>query len=224
VRKLLLTLAGAVAAALALFFVILVVLPRPADTTEARVFEGDASTLDHCALPVLDGRGRSADEIPKAFTPGCGWTEFPMPVLVDCREPLAPGVVDMRGLWLAYTGRIGHVERIEQCGNRTVVTSSGVIHDFRTDGTLANGSRDIERPYCVNTFVSIEFIGGVMRFHPFGLPYTIVTRRMKGDELVWTYPQIEGEVRMRRLCKLPELDADLRASGALSSPVGRGSS
>ena len=32
-----------------------------------------------------------------------------MPVLADCGEPLAEGVVDMRGLWLAYTGRIAKV-------------------------------------------------------------------------------------------------------------------
>ncbi len=63
----------------------------------------------------------------------------------------------MRGLWLAHTGKIGHVERIEQCGDRT-----------------------------------------------FDLPFTIVTRRMDGDELVWTYPRIEGEVRMRRICRLPD--------------------
>jgi hypothetical protein len=183
---------------------LLFVVPRPPDTTEAHVHQGDASKLDYCDLPILDRRGRSADQIPKAYTPGCGWTHFPMPVLADCGEPLAEGVVDMRGLWLAHTGLIGHVERIEQCGNRIVVTAGGVIHDFRSDGTLANGSRDIEPPLCVNTFVSIEFREGVMEFSPFGLPYTIVTRRMDGDELVWTYPRIEGEVRMKRICELPE--------------------
>ena len=126
-----------------------------------------------------------------------------MPVLAACSEPLADDVVDMRGLWQAYTGRVGHIERIEQCGNRTVVTTSGVIHDFRTDGTLKNGSRDIEPPRCLNTFVSIDYKDDVMRFHPFGLPVTIVTRRRDGDELVWTYPAVEGDIRMKRICKLP---------------------
>ena len=149
-KKILLTLLGFVLLAISAFAFALFALPRPPNTTEARVFEGDASKLDHCELPVLDGRGRSADEIPKAYTPDCGWKKFPMPVLADCGEPLAEGVVDMRGLWLAHTGWVGHVERIEQCGNRTVVTSSGVIHDFRTDGTLANGSRDIE-PHSAST-------------------------------------------------------------------------
>lgn len=181
----------------------LFVWPRPEDTTEARVFGGDAATLDYCEQPVLDGRGKTDDDIPKAYTPGCGWERFPMPVLAECTEPLAPGAVDMRGLWLAYTGGPGHVERIEQCGNRTVVTSSGVIHDFRTDGTLAHGSRDISPPTCMNTFVAIDFRDGVMEFHPFGLPMTVVKRWMENDELVWTYPGIEGEVRMNRICELP---------------------
>jgi len=30
----------------------------------------------------------------------------------------------------------GHVERIEQCGDRVCITSSGVIHDMRADGTV----------------------------------------------------------------------------------------
>jgi hypothetical protein len=203
-KKISVAIGGLLLLAVGALAILLVVIPRPPDTTEARVFEGDASLLDHCDLPQLDGSGLSADEIPKAFTPGCGWSEFPMPILANCTEPLAADAVDMRGLWLAYTGRVGHVERIEQCGDRSVVTSSGVIHDFRTDGTLANGSRDIEPPACVNTFVSIDYRDGVMNFHPFGLPYTIVTRRMDGEELVWTYPRIEGEVRMKRICQLPE--------------------
>ncbi|MBJ21289.1 MAG: hypothetical protein CL933_17930 [Deltaproteobacteria bacterium] len=94
---------------------------------------------------------------------------------------------------MAYTGWVGPVERIEQCGDRTVVTSSGVIHDFHTDGTLANGARDIEPPDCANTYVSIDFDEkGVMNFHPFDLSLTIVTRRMEGDEFVWAYPRVGG--------------------------------
>ena len=179
--------------------------PRPADTTDLSIFEGDASLIDYCDLPELDGSGSTASQIPKAYTPGCGWDEFPLPVLAGCTEPLADGVVDMRGLWLAETGAVGHMERIEQCGNRTVVTSSGIIHDFHTDGTLANGSRDIEPPRCINTLVSIAFNDeGVMEFSPFGLPVTIVTRRMDGDSLVWTYPAIDGDTRMKRICKLPD--------------------
>jgi len=195
--------------------------PRPTDTTEARVFEGDARAIDYCNLRTLDGSGLMAREIPKAYTPQCGWSEFPMPILGDCTEPLAEGATDMRGLWLSYTGVEGHVERIEQCGDRVVVTSSGIIHDFHADGTLANGSRDIEPPRCINTAVSVAFDSdGVLNFSPFGLPVTIVTRRMEGDELVWTYPAISEDVRMRRICTLPDgdlADSDLADSDLAAS-------
>ena len=59
------------------------------------------------------------------------------------------------------------------------------------------------RSICGGCVVSIDYQDGVMNLHPFGLPYIIVTRRMDGDDLVWTYPRIEGEVRMHRICQLP---------------------
>ena len=68
-KRILLALAGATAVPVVLFVVAFFLWPRPADTTEARVFEGDARLIDHCDLPVLDGRGRTAREIPKAYTP-----------------------------------------------------------------------------------------------------------------------------------------------------------
>ena len=30
---------------------------------------------------------------------------------------------------IGVTGRVSHVERVEQCGSRVVVTASGIIHD-----------------------------------------------------------------------------------------------
>jgi hypothetical protein len=57
VKKVLLTLLAVIALAFASSLFMLFLWPRPADTTKARVFEGDASKLDHCALPVLDGSG-----------------------------------------------------------------------------------------------------------------------------------------------------------------------
>lgn len=36
--------------------------------------------------------------------PAGGYTEYPELVLKDCNEPLAPGVPDISGLWVQYTG------------------------------------------------------------------------------------------------------------------------
>lgn len=186
------------------FLVAFYLWPRPTDTTDPRIFSGNAGAVDHCDLPFLDGSASSADDIPKAFTPGCD-ERFPMPILADCREPLAPGAADIRGLWLAEDGPLpGHIERVEQCGDRTVVTAGGVIHDFRTDGSLSRGLRDVEASHCVNIWVSIEWVDGIQRYHPFGLPITIVTRRREGDELVWTYPRFDEEIRMRQICRVPD--------------------
>ncbi len=182
--------------------------PRPADTTAPAVYAGDGSELDYCELPELHGGGSTAAEILKAYSPPvtggpCGWERWPMPVLAGCTEPLAEGVVDLRGLWRGTAGGRDHVERIEQCGNRTVVTTSGILHDFFTDGTLRNGSRDVEPPRCMNTWAAIEWKDEVLEFRPFGLPFVAVTRRMDGDQLLWKYPGAE-ELRMDRICRVPD--------------------
>jgi hypothetical protein len=149
---------------------------------------------------VLDGSGLGADDIPKAYTPECGFTEFPRPVLSTCTEPLSPGSADLRGLWLSYSGRAGH---IEQCGDRLIVSSSTVIHDFRTDGILAHGNNDVEAK-CMRTWSSERFIDGVLHHYAFGV-VPVVTRELEDGDLVWKYPGF-GETRMKRICTLPELN------------------
>ncbi|MEM6704716.1 MAG: hypothetical protein AAF690_18495 [Acidobacteriota bacterium] len=208
-------LVGVMGLGFASFAALLFLYPRPEDTTAPSVFSGDGAALDYCSLPELDGSGLRADDIPKAFTPGCGWETWPMPVLDDCTEPLAEGVQDLRGLWAGMAGDRFHVERIEQCGNRTVVTTAGIIHDFVTDGSLANGSRDVEPPRCMNTWVAIEWRDEVLAFRPFGLPFVVVTRELRDDQLVWNYPRM-GEAVLDRLCFVPD--------EAQSSSFGRGSS
>ncbi len=177
-------------------------LPRPPDTTDPAIFLGDGSTVNYCELPELDGSGKSADDIPKAFTPGCSYTSLPMPVLSECTEPLAEGVVDMRGLWRGVSGRIGHLERIEQCGNRAVVTAFGIIHDFRVDGTLKNGARDVGA-VCNNFNTAIHFDkDGVMVFRLFNL-FDTVFREMRDDQMIFTF--VDGtETRTERLCHYPD--------------------
>ena len=183
-----------------LFYAFLV--PRPVDTTDPTVFLQDGRSLDYCELPQLDGSGKLANDIPKAYTPGCSYTTIPMPILAECTEPLAEGVVDMRGLWLGVSGRVGHLERIEQCGNRVVVTAYGIIHDFRVDGTLKNGARDVGMA-CNNFQSAIHFNDeDVMVFRLFNL-FDTVFRKMRGEEMIFTF--IDGiETSTKRICQYPD--------------------
>ena len=176
------------------------VTPRPLDTTDLSIFLKDGKSVNYCDLTQLDGSGKSSYDIPKAYTPGCGFSKTPMPILASCTEPLAEGVIDMRGLWLGTSGRIGHLERIEQCGNRVVVTAYGTIHDFRVDGTLKNGARDVGI-VCNNFASAIRFDKGTMVFKLFRL-FDVVTRKMEGEEMTFTF--IDGiQTRTKRICQYP---------------------
>lgn len=174
-------------------------LPRPADTTDPAIFMKDGRSLNYCDLPVLDGSGKSANDIPKAYTPDCSYTTIPMPILAECTEPLAEGVVDMRGLWLGISDGDEHLERIEQCGNRVVITAFGIIHDFRVDGTLKNGARDVGI-VCNNFNSAIHFDEeGVMVFRLFDL-FDTVFREMRNEQMIFTF--INGnEISTKRICQ-----------------------
>jgi len=200
--KIMKLLLGLIAALVGALLVYAFALPRPADTTDPLIFLADGGALDYCQLPDLDSSSKTADEIPKAYTPGCNYTRVPMPILAECTEPLAEGVVDMRGLWYGVAGRVGHLERIEQCGNRVVVTASGLIHDFRVDGTLENGARDVGMA-CNNFNTAIHFNKqGVMVFRLFDL-FDTVFREMRGEEMIFTFA--DGvETRMERRCHYPK--------------------
>ena len=176
-------------------------LPRPLDTTDPSIFLKDGKIVDYCNLPKLDGSAKKADDIPKAYTPGCGYSQVPMPILAECSEPLAEGIVDMRGLWHGISGRKGFLERIEQCGNRVVVTGHNLIHDFRLDGTLRNGARDVG-PVCENFNSAILFRDEVMTFRLFNL-FDTVSRRIDGEDMIFTFVD-GGETRAKRMCKYPE--------------------
>jgi hypothetical protein len=141
-----------------------------------------------------------ANAIPVAHTPPGGYGgELPPPVLAGCTEPLVDGAPDLRGTWAAHAvevdGRpvpehraMSHVERIEQCGDRLVVTAGGVIHYMRCDGTEEHGVLDVaEMDFTTPITVVATYEHGVHVLRPVGLPGIEVTRRLDGDELVWTY-------------------------------------
>ena len=61
----------------------------------------------------------------------------------DVSTALVEGAADIRGLWIGVEGdHVGHVERVEQCGRRTVITSSGIIHDYGPNSTLDQNTND----------------------------------------------------------------------------------
>jgi hypothetical protein len=186
---------------------------RPPLTTDPATLAGDGSTVDYCVLPELDGGGKRAVDIPKGNTPGCRYSHFPLPILAECTEPLINEAADIRGLWVGVEGgHTGHIERVEQCGRRTVVTSSGLIHDSGPNSTLGENSNDTEgavlfilggEEYCPRTSASMIWNNGVLDFHVFGWGPVVVQRYLDGDQLVWEYA--DGSVtRMDRICTLPE--------------------
>lgn len=187
--------------------------PRPPLTTDPATLAGDGSTLNYCKLPELDGTGKVAADIPKGNTPGCGYSHFPLPILADCTEPLPDGADDIRGLWIGVEGKhAGHVERIEQCGERVVVTTSGVIHDYGPNSTAGLNTNDTEgsvlftagdREFCARSSASMIWEDGVLNFYAFGWGPLVVKRYLDGEQLVWEY--VDGGVtRMDRMCTLPD--------------------
>ena len=140
----------------------------------------------------------AASDIPVAHTPDGGWSEMPPPVLATCTEPLVEGAPDLRGMWRAVSVEVngepapdhravGHIERVEQCGDRLVVTAGGVIHDMRCDGTEEHGVHDVaEMDLATPITVVATYEDGVHTLRPVGLPVE-VTRRLDGDQMVWTY-------------------------------------
>ncbi|MGI9344996.1 MAG: hypothetical protein ACR2PW_01880, partial [Gammaproteobacteria bacterium] len=153
-----------------------------------------------------------AEDIPKGNTPGCAYEHFPLPILADCTEPLAEGVQDIRGLWIGVEGtHVGHIERIEQCGSRTVITAAGIIHDYGPNSTAGLNTNDTEgnvlflignQEYCPRTSASMIWEEGVLNFYAFGWGPKVVRRYLDGQQLVWEYAD-GSTTRMDRLCTLP---------------------
>ena len=186
---------------------------RPPLTIDPATLAGDGSTLNYCEMPVLDGSGKLAVEIPKGNTPGCSYYHFPLPILAECTERLPEGADDIRGLWVGVEGgHTGHVERVEQCGSRVVVTAAGIIHDAGPNSTGGLTSNDTEggvvftlgnREYCPRTSAGVAWNAGVLDFHVFGWGPVVVRRYMDDEQLIWEYAD-GSTTRMDRLCRLPE--------------------
>ena len=185
---------------------------RPPLATDPATLAGDGSVINYCALPQLDGSGPLAKDIAKGNTPGCAYDHFPLPILRQCTEPLAEGAADIRGLWIGVSGKVGHIERVEQCGSRVVVTSSGLIHDSGPNSTGGYNSNDTEgnvtfllgdQEYCPRTSAGMFWNKGLLDFKLFGWGPVVVRRYLSGEQLVWEY--VDGSITyMDRICELPD--------------------
>ncbi len=164
--------------------------------------------------PELDGSGPVAIDFPLGETqPGASLDVWPKRVLDGCTEPLPPGVPDMRGVWEVYEGRMkGHVERIEQAGNRICITTGGLVHDMYCDGTLENGVDDIAGFGGGRIRVAATFESGVHKLRPWAKRIVMVTRRLEGDELRWRYGPFDN--KLRRLTKPPLDHAETAVAAA----------
>ena len=143
--------------------------------------------------------GLMADDIPVAKTPAGYWQEPPPPILAECVEPLSSDAVDMRGQWKAVEAKdaqgeptdrfAGHVQRIEQCGNRVVVVAGGVTHDMRCDGTFENGVNDLGERAAGGRMISVKcnFEDGVHVLRPKHAPGMTVEREIVDGDLIWRY-------------------------------------
>ncbi|MEL6984745.1 MAG: hypothetical protein AAFO29_20120, partial [Actinomycetota bacterium] len=140
----------------------------------------------------------SVDQIPVAFTPPGGWTTWPAPILAGCSEPRPDGADDIDGYWrtveVLVEGEpqpghpaLGHIQRVEQRGDRVVVTAGRIIHDMRCDGVLEHGVHDVaEFDLTTEVHVVATYEHGVHVLRPEGMPIE-VRRRREGDHLIWDY-------------------------------------
>lgn len=142
----------------------------------------------------------SVDDVPLAHTPDGGWaTTPPPPVLTGCDEPLPAEAPDLRGLWRAVEIEVGgevlpdhpilgHTERVEQAGDRLVITTAGIVHDMRCDGTEDRGLRDVmHTDHSTPIHAVATYEGGVHVMRPIGYPGIEVTRQRDGDDVLWSY-------------------------------------
>ena len=137
-----------------------------------------------------------ATDIPVAFTPPGGYREFPPPVLVGCDEPIVTGAPALRGVWQVYKGPLkGHIERVEQAGNRVVVTGGGVIHDMYADGTLDGGVNDVHADKRERISVAARFEKGRLNLYPGGRKIALVTRYLDGEEMIWRYGPYKNHLK-----------------------------
>lgn len=121
----------------------------------------------------------SATEIPRVNTPIVPFSygaTYPEPYYDECATPIAEGVPDLTGDWIETNVTIGgeeipafpnpRRERIEQCGNRILIASNGVLHEvFAADRSMFNGANDVD-PNGLPAHLTGRFEDGVLILTP----------------------------------------------------------
>jgi hypothetical protein len=150
----------------------------------------------------------SIDDIPVAHTPTGGLTAFPPPILADAVDPLVDAAPDLRGVWrvievtvdetvLPDHPAMGKMQRIEQAGDRLVVTAGRIVHDMRCDGTERNGVHDVaEFDLSTPIHVVATYERGVHVLRPQGVDFE-VRRWRDGEHMMWQY--VGFDARLERL-------------------------
>ena len=165
------------------------------------------------ALSVQDAT-LLAKDVPMGKTRNAGETEFPPPVFAGCDEPLTEGAADLRGVWRVYRGPMkGHVERIEQAGDRVAITAGQVIHDMRTTGKTKDGVNEVAGYGGSPISVAAQWENGSLNLRPGGGRVVAVTRRLddKG-EMRWRYGPYFN--RLRRIS--PPREVELKKASSIA--------
>lgn len=141
-------------------------------------------------------------DIPVAHTPPGGYgATMPPPILDGCADPPAAGAPELRGTWriIALTDDAGvaladdhpmhsYTERIEQAGNRVVITAAGIVHDMYADGTFERGVNDvIALDFTTPIVVAATFEGDGLVLRPQGMPGVEIWRWREAEHLMWRY-------------------------------------
>jgi hypothetical protein len=143
----------------------------------------------------------SRNDIPIAHTPTGGYGDvMPPPVLADCTDDVVTGAPDLRGTWRIVDVRHDgeplpadhhlwrYVERVEQAGDRVVVTGGGVVHDMVVDGTYEHGVNDVMAiDFTTPIAVAATYEDGALVLRPRSAPGAEVRRWRDGEHLVWAY-------------------------------------
>jgi len=155
--------------------------------------------ISRASFDVSERYVGSATDIPRVNTPIVPFSygaDYPEPFYADCTSPIADGVPDLTGDWIETTVTIGGVEipalpnprreRIEQCGNRILIVSDGVLHEvFEADNTMFNGVNDVS-PTGIPMHLTGRFEDNMLLLTPVGTDTTVVipdiTRELIQDD------------------------------------------